>query len=823
MREHFTGQHGHGIGNMMIKPIEIVDRKDLITQEKFWIAELQTLFPYGLNMDANFKGIQDAFEMVTRNSSDKTVYEVFNYKASKRTSKGGRKRNNRGHDTGASSSFDVGNWMVNTINLASGSSNSIFTLRSELFKLSKDNLKTVYLDCCRRISEYDSTLSPSYNYIVYIVKDFALYKLRSSTKTVKPSSFMVIMFANKLVEQVNLSKVLRSKDVSNMFPVKNCQLAYPAISYRWTKSIRSKVLNYKEVIMDPNYININCHCKNYPSKYVDPHHKHIVTGDLDIVNDISLRNLLKKGLSYHEQQPPNRTVAMNVIKSGIDSYINTISKKLGLSIVAFKSWKGILLKAVTNAIDQSKSFSYNNVLSKEVTKSALRDLQNDFVLTPIDKASNNIGIVCKQYYLNVMENEIVASNTFQRLNKTEQDVLGEIHSSGHTTSKDKLRLPMLYASVKMHKDPVGFRYITAGKDTILQNLSRNVSKCLKLLLKTANSSVHYKFKEIDNHIFIIDNRNKVIDFINASNNTNSEKKCISTWDFSTLYTKIPHDQLKRNVGNFIRNIFQCIRKSKDPKSFLCCSEKRNIAYYSKSRSSSNISFDEERLIKVVEFIIDNSYIKFHDEIFRQVIGIPMGTNCAPYLANIYLHVFEYNYIKGLISRGEIDTAKRLSNMFRYQDDCISINDKGTFGQHFKHIYPKEMILKSTNISPDKCTFLDLTISIYRGKFLYYRYDKRDDFSFSITNYPNLNGNIPTIQACGVYTSQLGRLCDVNMSRKRYVSDLHKISKTFISQGFDKKVLLRKYVDFVRKSLGKWSKFGVDMLGHGITSLIFKGL
>ena len=134
-----------------------------------------------------------------------------------------------------------------------------------------------------------------------------------------------------------------------------------------------------------------------------------------------------------------------------------------------------------------------------------------------------------------------------------------------------------------------------------------------------------------------------------------------------------------------------------------------------------------------------------------------------------------------------------------------------------------MILKSTNISPDKCTFLDLTISIYRGKFLYYRYDKRDDFSFSITNYPNLNGNIPTIQACGVYTSQLGRLCDVNMSRKRYVSDLHKISKTFISQGFDKKVLLRKYVDFVRKSLGKWSKFGVDMLGHGITSLIFKGL
>ena len=87
----------------------------------------------------------------------------------------------------------------------------------------------------------------------------------------------------------------------------------------------------------------------------------------------------------------------------------------------------------------------------------------------------------------------------------------------------------------------------------------------------------------------------------------------------------------------------------------------------------------------------------------------------------------------------------------------------------------------------------------------------------------MSGNIPSVQAYGVYTSQLGRLCDVNMSWKRYVSDLHKISKMFICQGFDKKVLLRKYIDFAHKYLGKWSKFGCDILGHGITGFIFKGL
>ena len=61
----------------MVKPIEVVSREDLITREKFWIAELQTLFPYGLNMEANFKGIQDAYAMVISNTSDKKTYMEY--------------------------------------------------------------------------------------------------------------------------------------------------------------------------------------------------------------------------------------------------------------------------------------------------------------------------------------------------------------------------------------------------------------------------------------------------------------------------------------------------------------------------------------------------------------------------------------------------------------------------------------------------------------------------------------------------------------------------------------------------------------------------
>ena len=52
--------------------------------------------------------------------------------------------------------------------------------------------------------------------------------------------------------------------------------------------------------------------------------------------------------------------------------------------------------------------------------------------------------------------------------------------------------------------------------------------------------------------------------------------------------------------------------------------------------------------------------------------------------------------------------------FKYQDDCIALNDNGIFAQHFHLIYPPEMILKClcTDISKAVCTFLDLRISVF---------------------------------------------------------------------------------------------------------------
>ena len=186
-------------------------------------------------------------------------------------------------------------------------------------------------------------------------------------------------------------------------------------------------------------------------------------------------------------------------------------------------------------------------------------------------------------------------------------------------------------------------------------------------------------------------------------------------------------------------MYNIVADSKKSEVFITCSDKSKKAYYSKSRSNINVSFSTEDLIKHMRIIVDNSYIFFRNKVYRQIVGIPMGTNCAPFLANIFLHMYEYAYLQKLVDEGKIREAQLLSQTFRYQDDCIAFNDNDTFRNHYRFIYPPEMKLENTNTSVAVCNFLDLRISIFRGKFRYRSYDKRRDFGFDICNYPHLTG------------------------------------------------------------------------------------
>ena len=55
---------------------------------------------------------------------------------------------------------------------------------------------------------------------------------------------------------------------------------------------------------------------------------------------------------------------------------------------------------------------------------------------------------------------------------------------------------------------------------------------------------------------------------------------------------------------------------------------------------------------MIEFLVNNIYVRFGGQLFRQMVGIPMGTNCAPFLADLFLYSYENEFLDKLIRKAK---------------------------------------------------------------------------------------------------------------------------------------------------------------------------
>ena len=91
---------------------------------------------------------------------------------------------------------------------------------------------------------------------------------------------------------------------------------------------------------------------------------------------------------------------------------------------------------------------------------------------------------------------------------------------------------------------------------------------------------------------------------------------IKSFDVSTLHASIPHQKLKSRLASTIWN-------SLSHKSFVMES------------SDFKNKYTEDSIINMQEFLVDNIFVVFGRKIFQKIVGIPMGTNSSPLLADIF--------------------------------------------------------------------------------------------------------------------------------------------------------------------------------------------
>ena len=237
-----------------------------------------------------------------------------------------------------------------------------------------------------------------------------------------------------------------------------------------------------------------------------------------------------------------------------------------------------------------------------------------------------------------------------------------------------------------------------------------------------------------------------------------------------------------------------------------------------------MTLNANELCDLVNYLIDNIFVKFGTDVFRQTVGIPMGTDCAPLLADLFLHYYEYKFMERLIkTKGTLYLARKFNKTFRYIDDLMSQNNP-QFGDYVSEIYPPQLVLKETtndlirDQSPNiqrPVSYLDVLFYFDKEGVLCYKlYDKRDDFDFAIVNFPYICSNIPSSPAYGVYISQLVRYSRVCMFYKDFRDKHLELVNRLKTQGFTVsrlKTTFKKFYTNYEGDIKKYKKGKEEML------------
>ena len=230
---------------------------------------------------------------------------------------------------------------------------------------------------------------------------------------------------------------------------------------------------------------------------------------------------------------------------------------------------------------------------------------------------------------------------------------------------------------------------------------------------------------------------------------------IQTFDFCTLYTSIPHDLLKSHMNNIINNAF---KHKNGATRYTHNKIGGNKSYFTSDPLNGDDKYTANDICKMTEFLVDYIYVRFGGQLFRQMVDIPMGTNCAPLLADLFLYSYENEFLDILIKEGKRKFARKFNLSYRYIDDLIFLNNK-RFKELISDIYPKELTISETTEPTSVASYLNLLFTRDKSNNITTKlHNKRDAFGFHIVNFPFMSSNIPSAPAYsyGVYASQLIR-------------------------------------------------------------------
>ena len=385
----------------------------------------------------------------------------------------------------------------------------------------------------------------------------------------------------------------------------------------------------------------------------------------------------------------------------------------------------------------------------------LQDIRSnqDIIIAHADKNLGPVGVDTEQYIRWALDEHLSDATTYVKISeadaiKASNDLFTEIYqwtrTAGMSLSQDartyirywiqKNRFDpfgYFYLTIKIHKNPVSTRPVCSDCASLVHPLG----KWLDYALQPVVADQPFYFKD---SFSLKQELDKIVLPPNAS---------IITFDAVSMYTNIDINDSIERISTFLANIWD-------------------------KRACKTIK-------SAMEIVMKNNRMRFGDLIYHQIRGVAMGMSPAPTIANLYVAIYELEFIIPLLEKYLMFYKRFIDDGFAVWLHDLDPTIDAENWNNFKALI-NAMGLNWTFKSPrKKLIFMDMTIQIEGGKIITTIYAK----PLALYQYIPPNSCHPPGVLTGLIFGQILRIYQLCSRSKDIDKELSLFHKRLLNRGY----------------------------------------
>jgi len=688
----------------------------------------------------------------------------------------------------------------------------------------------------------------------------------------KEAEIWVTTFHSAVMDAMNVEMISNHAEVRQAFP--DCikqTFGLPVVCWKYSVPLGIVLSNEKSVILNAHRdCSRECDCGRVSEKFKDAS-GHVVTTDLQIVEQEDLRKRMQAGTTFRSDYERNEFIdreaaeseEIQTLEASIDHYIDRCCEINEIQPYLFAEWRGVLLTRLQQRYDEVAATVLNEaataVLERGDYSQYLKQFKRKYAIITADKAKNTYCIVCKSHLCKQIMEETQGSDTYEQCQQTEeqlvQDDFNFVKAEGLVTvttreAKEMQNpprkhtwfneaVPTFGVSVKLHKKNT-LRFMAKSQNTSLTQMSNWMSRSFKIMTLVSEEiwkSLFMKVGIITHSSWVIDNskqvRRRMARMQEAGLKPGADGQ--QTYDFSTMYTSMKLECVEEKMKQYVDLVFEYqkqngSKKDRGKEKVLLVKHKDiggwRVRNDEQQRDTDSTKFiTAETLKRWIAYLLQRLFVKVGDRVQRQVIGLPMGTSCSPFMANLVLYMFELEYFTEQVSKvrlwhngterrpryavnktSKLELLKKLAHCTRYIDDLWNpLVETAVFQQVAREIYP-EWLQLGLEHQGESVNYLDMTIWHTNGdNFRWHSklYDKKVGLmakGLKLNKFPHPSSKLSVRCKYGVITSQLHRYTVACTRRQDFIPVAVDLYKAYVDKGYNRGMIDRYFERFIRSHL-----------------------